>query len=85
MEGKTITLHVSDGLVERVDVEGTATATYHVRDQQKKRGLNVTSGDRLHVFFENRKISRIRVEGGTEGTYTPERLIHLIPETSDQR
>jgi lipopolysaccharide export system protein LptA len=85
MEGKTITLHVTDGLVERVDVEGTAIATYYVREEQKKRGLNVTSGDRLHVFFENRKISRIRVEGGTEGAYTPERLIHSAQETSDPR
>lgn len=75
MEGKTMTLHVKDGVMENVLVEGTATATYYIRDKQEKRGMNVTSGDRLRVFFENRKISRIRVEGGTEGTYTPERLI----------
>jgi lipopolysaccharide export system protein LptA len=85
MEGKTITLYVADGLVQQVDVEGTATATYFVRDQEKKRGLNVTSGDRLHVFFENRKISRIRVEGGTEGTYTPQRLVQSVSDTSEKR
>jgi len=85
MEGKTITLHVADGLVERVDVEGTATASYYVREQQKKRGLNVTSGDRLHILFENRKISRIRVEGGTEGTYTPERLLQPTDDTPEKR
>ena len=75
MEGKTMTLFVTDGAIENVLVEGTATATYFIRDKQEKRGMNVTSGDRLRVFFEDRKISRIRVEGGTEGTYTPERLI----------
>ena len=85
MEGKTMTLYVADGAVERVDVEGTATATYFVRDQQKKSGLNTTSGDRLQVLFENRKISRIRVEGGTEGTYTPQKLVHSADETPEKR
>jgi len=75
MEGKRMTLWVDQGVLHQVDVEGTAVANYYVRDKQDKRGLNVTSGDRLEVFFENRKIARIRVEGGTQGTYTPQRLV----------
>lgn len=81
MDGQTMTLFVNDGTMESVLVEGTATATYFIRDKQKKSGMNVTSGDRLRVLFENRKISRIRVEGGTEGTYTPERL---LKQSTDQ-
>ena len=60
---------------DEVLVEGTAIATYYVRDKGQPRGMNVTSGDRLRVFFENRRMSRIRVEGGTEGDYTPQRLL----------
>lgn len=75
MEGKQMTLWMSAGALTEALIEGTAIATYFVREREQKKGLNVTSGDRLRVFFEDRKIARIRVEGGTEGVYTPQRLI----------
>jgi len=75
MEGKLMTMWVDSGAISSVLVENSAIATYFVRDKNEKRGMNVTSGDRLRVFFDGRKISRIRVEGGTEGTYTPQRLV----------
>ena len=75
MEGQKMTLWVDSAAVNEILVEGTAIATYYVREKGQPRGLNVTSGDRLRVFFEDRKISRIRVEGGTEGDYTPQRLV----------
>jgi lipopolysaccharide assembly outer membrane protein LptD (OstA) len=79
MEGKRMTLFLQKGLISNVLVQGTATATYFVREKNEKRGMNVTSGDRLRVFFEDRKMSRIRVEGGTQGTYTPQRLVANKP------
>lgn len=85
MEGKTMTLFVTDGTIDSVVVEGTAIATYFIRDKNKKQGRNVTSGDRLRVLFDQRKISRIRVEGGTEGIYTPERLLTPMITTTDQK
>jgi lipopolysaccharide export system protein LptA len=75
MEGKHMTLWIDSGLVKEVLVEGSAIARYHPREKTEKRGLNITSGDRLRVFFENRRMARIRVEGGTQGTYTPQRLL----------
>jgi lipopolysaccharide export system protein LptA len=82
MEGKKMTLWTENGQLSRALIEGTAIATYYVRDKSEKRGLNITSGDCLRVFFEKRKIARIRVEGGTEGIYTPERLLSKQPESS---
>ncbi|HEY3294724.1 MAG TPA: OstA-like protein [bacterium] len=75
MEGKHMTLYLDKGAISKVLVQGTAVATYYVREKAEKRGMNITSGDRLWVFFEDRKIARIRVEGGTEGQYTPQRLV----------
>jgi lipopolysaccharide export system protein LptA len=75
LRGKHMTLWIEKNLITRALVQGTATATYFVRDKGQKRGENITSGDRVLVFFENRKMSRIRVEGGTEGTYKPQKLI----------
>ncbi|MDD5087414.1 MAG: OstA-like protein [bacterium] len=75
MEGQRMTLWMTDGAVTESLIEDNAIATYYVRDQGQKTGLNVTSGDRLYIYFDDRKMSRIRVEGGTQGTYTPQRLV----------
>jgi lipopolysaccharide export system protein LptA len=75
MEGKRMTMWITDSKLTSALIEGTATATYFVREKGKPQGLNTTSGDRLRVYFDKSKISRIRVEGGTEGVYTPERLV----------
>jgi lipopolysaccharide export system protein LptA len=84
MEGHHMTLSVDSGRVHDVLVEGNAIASYYPREKGEKRGLNVTSGDKLRVFFENGKIAHIRVEGGTQGTYTPERLL-AGPESSESK
>jgi hypothetical protein len=81
MEGQKMTLWIDSTRISSALIEGTAIATYYVRESGKPRGLNVTSGDRLRVFFEEKKISRIRVEGGTEGEYTPQRLV-AIPDSN---
>lgn len=79
MEGKHMTLWMDSTSVTEILIDGSAIATYYIREQGQPKGLNVTSGDRLHVFFEDRKIARIHVEGGTEGDYTPQRLVSRVP------
>ncbi len=85
MEGRHMTLWIDSGLVKEVLVEGTAIASYHPREKGEKRGLNITSGDRLRVFFENRRMARIRVEGGTQGTYTPQPLLDKPESVSSKQ
>jgi lipopolysaccharide assembly outer membrane protein LptD (OstA) len=75
MEGKRMTLWIEKEALKEVLVEGTARATYYIIEKGERRGMNETSGDRLRVFVENSQVSRIQVVGGTEGRYTPERLI----------
>lgn len=75
LTGKKMTLWITNSTLSRALVEENATATYYVRDKQDAQGLNVTSGDKLIITFENRRISRIRVEGGTQGIYTPESIV----------
>jgi lipopolysaccharide export system protein LptA len=82
MEGNMMTLWIDSTAISSAIIEGNAIATYYVRESAKPRGLNVTSGDRLFVYFVERKISAIRVEGGTEGTYTPQRLVGVRVEES---
>ena len=68
-------LWMENSALSRALVQDNATATYYVRDKQDAQGLNVTSGDKLLITFDNRRISKIRVEGGTQGTFTPESLV----------
>jgi len=75
MEGKRMTLWVEKEELKEVLVEGTARATYYILEKGERRGMNETSGDRLRVFVENSQVARIQVVGGTEGRYTPERLV----------
>lgn len=75
MEGARMTLWIDSTAITEAVIEGNAIATYYVRENREPKGLNVTSGDRLFVYFAERKISAIRVEGGTEGDYTPQRLV----------
>lgn len=75
LTGKQMMLWIENSALSRALVQDNATATYFVRDKQDAQGLNVTSGDKLLITFDNRRISRIRVEGGTQGTFTPESLV----------
>lgn len=75
LTGNQMTLWITESRLSSALVEGSAIATYYVRDKQDAQGLNVTSGDRLKITFDERRISRIRVEGGTQGKYTPETLV----------
>jgi len=83
LTGQQMTLWIENSLLSRALVEGTATATYFVRDRDAAQGMNVTSGDVLTIGFDNRRISKIRVEGGTQGTYTPESLL-AVPATNSK-
>jgi len=75
MEGKQMTLWIENENLEKVFVEGTARATYYIQEDNRQRGMNETSGDRLRVLIENNQVSRIQVVGGTEGRYVPQRLV----------
>ena len=75
MEGKRMTLWIENEELTEILVEGTARAIYYIREEDRNRGRNETSGDRLRVIIENNEVVRIQVVGGTEGRYTPERLV----------
>ncbi|MFH1010547.1 MAG: LptA/OstA family protein [bacterium] len=75
MEGKKMTLWIEKEQLKQVLVEGTARATYYIREENRPRGMNQTSGDRLRLFIEKGQVSRVQVVGGTEGRYIPEQLV----------
>lgn len=75
MTGVEMLLTFRDRKIRRIDVEKTASMVYYLYEDGKPNGLNTTSGDRVAMLFDDRRIASITVAGGVEGRYIPERLL----------
>jgi hypothetical protein len=75
LSGRFITMMFREGKVHTIDVEQTATSLYYLYDDTTPNGMNISSGNRIIIEFEEGVTSRIRVIGGVEGDYYPEKMI----------
>ena len=75
MTGQEIILHFAKNKLQQIDVDRTATSLYYLFDQGKANGANKTSGDHVTISFINGKIDKLKVIGGVEGQYFPEKMI----------
>jgi hypothetical protein len=75
MTGQEIIMHFVKDKMEQIDVDKTATSLYYLFDQGKANGLNKTSGDHVTISFLDGKIDKIKVIGGVEGQYFPEKMV----------
>jgi lipopolysaccharide export system protein LptA len=75
LTGDTMLLFFENQALDRIDVMQRAISVYHLYEDSLGNGLNKTSGDRIIVAFEKRKVRAITVIGGVEGQYVPEGMI----------
>ena len=75
LTGEELVIKFSGNAISAIDVDKTATMVYYVYDGGQPDGLNKTSGDHVTMSFIDKKIDQIKVAGGIEGQYVPERLI----------
>jgi lipopolysaccharide export system protein LptA len=75
MSGQTITMNFVDNAIHQVDVDRTATMLYYVYNGDKPDGMNVTSGDHGRIMFKTKKIDKIKMSGGVEGKFYPEKML----------
>lgn len=75
MTGEEIIMEFAENKLQRIDVDRTATSLYYLFDEGKGNGLNQSTGDHVAILFTGGKIDAIKVIGGTEGQYFPERLV----------
>jgi len=80
LSGRHITMRFTDGTVHEIDVEETATSLYYLYDESVPNGMNISSGNRIIIEFDDGVTDRIKVIGGVEGDYYPERLIQYREE-----
>jgi lipopolysaccharide export system protein LptA len=75
MSGQEITMAFAEDRVQRITVDKTATSLYYLLDKGTPNGMNKTTGDRVVLTFSEGKIDKIKVYGGVEGQYYPEKMI----------
>ena len=61
--------------VQQVDVQRNATSLYYLSDNEQPNGVNKSSGDRIIIEFQKGKVDRIKIIGGVQGQYFPEKMI----------
>lgn len=72
--GEDLKMIFGENGIEKVDVNDQAISIYHLYEDSTANGLNKTSGDRIVMHWEDKKLNSIRIYGGVEGQYFPENL-----------
>jgi len=75
LTSQKMTLYFLNDKLEHIDAEGTAVSLYFLYDQGEPNGVNKVSGDRVVVSGKGGRAESIKVQGGTEGQYFPEKFV----------
>jgi lipopolysaccharide export system protein LptA len=75
LTGRELTMYFLANKLDQVDVQRTATSLYYLYDRNEPNGANKSSGDRIFIDFIGGVIDRIRIIGGVQGQYLPEKMI----------
>ncbi len=75
LTGREITMRFANDQLDSVLVNTTATSLYYLYDQNKPDGANKSSGDLIYINFLDGKIARIKIVGGVQGQYFPEKML----------
>jgi lipopolysaccharide export system protein LptA len=75
MTSQEMILYFSNDKLERIEAEGTAISLYFLYDRGEPNGVNKASGDRIVLYSKDGRAESIKVQGGTEGQYVPEKLV----------
>jgi lipopolysaccharide export system protein LptA len=75
LTGRELTMYFRADKLDQVDVKKNATSLYYLFDNNEPNGANKSSGDRIVIDFIDGKVDRIKVVGGVQGQYFPEKLI----------
>ena len=68
-------MYFAEKKVRQIDVEQTATSLYYLYDEAVANGANMSSGDRIIIDFSDGQVDRIKIIGGVQGEYYPERMV----------
>ncbi|MFI5252420.1 MAG: OstA-like protein [Bacteroidota bacterium] len=75
MSGQDMVILFDSNTVRQIDIDKTVTLLYYTFDGDEPNGLNKTTGDHGTMTFFDKKIDRVKVTGGVEGQYYPEKMV----------
>jgi lipopolysaccharide export system protein LptA len=76
LTGRELTMYFHANKLERVDVQKNATSLYYLFDNKEPNGANKSSGNRIFIDFITGEVDRIKIVGGVQGQYFPEKMIN---------
>ncbi len=75
ISGKVIELFFDeDGLI-RTEVEGNALSIYYMYEDDEPNGLLKSSSEKAKIFFDNKKVSEVKLFDNPQSEYHPENMI----------
>jgi hypothetical protein len=75
LTGRELIMYFRANKLEHVDVQKNATSLYFLFDMKEPNGANKSSGDHILIDFINEEVDRIKVIGGVQGQYFPEKMM----------
>jgi lipopolysaccharide export system protein LptA len=75
LTGRELTMYFADDRLERVFVNVNATSFYYIFDNEQPSGANKSSGDKIYIDFLEGKIDQIKIVGGVQGQFFPEKML----------
>lgn len=75
LTGRELTMSFANDQLDSVFVNLNATSLYYLYDKDKPDGANKSSGDKIYINFIEGKIDRIKIVGGVQGQYFPEKML----------
>jgi lipopolysaccharide export system protein LptA len=75
LTGRELTMYFRANKLEQVDVQKNATSLYYLFDNREPNGANKSSGDRIFIDFVAGNVDRIKIVGGVQGQYFPEKML----------
>ena len=72
--GELMTMHLleEEGGLEKIEIDGTARAIYHLADEEEKEGKLELAGDRIVLFYVDDEADRIICTGNATALYLPD-------------
>jgi len=76
LTGRQLIMYFFANKIQQVDVIRNATSFYYIFDKKDPNGANKSSGDKIHIYFKDGEIDRIKVVRDVEGQYFPEKMLN---------
>jgi lipopolysaccharide export system protein LptA len=75
MTGTELSMWFENDMIEKIEVRDQATSLYYLYEDYFPNGVNHVTGDRIIMMFAGGQIDELKIVGGIEGRYYPERLV----------